>query len=1034
MNQRFCKRYRHLCCTVPREVTAKQHAHTSVGMAPGIAFLVAIAACLGGVTTAGEFDPPLNTDFTEGDGAPAGWTLSGGQGRWVDREILEVTGTGGDSNHWRCDYAFEPGRLYRFEMRARRTNGSGCVVAGPVFANRDHRLSNDWQWYGHAFRVPDDAVGSYLRIGQWQAPGTAQFDVVRLLPAVPVHRLAGGLLLGEGESIREGRYAFSATFAHQGSNYHRTLHSATATFNSDRWCFGRGSQVTYRFQAPVARWFQSGKVSFNVSYHTRGGCTAQLSNDESNWLPLAVQEGLGTAEAALPGEILPGKTLFLRLKSSTDDSSFQVNRIEFSAGIGATWRQGIGHTEFAGIERSCPELTLESISLEDPKFSTTRHLVVAARNNGRQSVSARWELGHEGFENSFRSADKPARIKPGDRAVWRMPLTALKPGRQDLSIVLRAEGGKSTRIVLPITTADYYRTDYGTRIADIDGPTVVWWCDAAHKIPPQRALPEATSTAALLSAARNDREAVQIVVRNARGFAGLTATAASLSGPGGATISAENVKVLRVAYHFVHHATDGTGAVDHWPDALPPLGEPIDVPAGKNQPLWVLIHVPKDAAPGDYSGEVTLKADGVSVVVPIELHVWDFTLPERNHLDTAIGLSAGEVFRYHQLLMEEDKRRVLDMYFQSFAEHRISPYDPTPLDPIGVRFLPEVDPPRAELDFSAFDPAFARAVEKFRFTNFRLRIEGMGGGSFHQRYEPRIGDYAENTLQYRQMFSSYVGQLEAHLRAKGWLDMAYIYWFDEPAPNDYKFVNDGFGRLKKHGPGLTTMLTQQPEEALAGAVDIWCPVSHNYDHAGAEQRRAHGERFWWYVCCGPKAPYCTLFIDHPAVELRTWLWQTWQRDIRGILVWRANYWTSATAFPDRPQNPYEDPMGYVSGYSTPKGVKRYWGNGDGRFIYPPEAAAVPGFRGGDPVIEPPVSSIRWEMLREGIEDYEYLYMLRELLAKRRGELDPEQVQHYESLLTVPESITRDMTTFSTDPAPIYARRAAIAEAIERLRQ
>ena len=65
-----------------------------------------------------------------------------------------------------------------------------------------------------------------------------------------------------------------------------------------------------------------------------------------------------------------------------------------------------------------------------------------------------------------------------------------------------------------------------------------------------------------------------------------------------------------------------------------------------------------------------------------------------------------------------------------------------------------------------------------------------------------------------------------------------------------------------------------------------------------------------------------------------WLWQTWQRDIRGILVWQSNYWTSSAAFPDKPQDPYEDPMGYVSGYSTPSGVKRYWGNGDGRFIYP----------------------------------------------------------------------------------------------------
>jgi hypothetical protein len=83
-------------------------------------------------------------------------------------------------------------------------------------------------------------------------------------------------------------------------------------------------------------------------------------------------------------------------------------------------------------------------------------------------------------------------------------------------------------------------------------------------------------------------------------------------------------------------------------------------------------------------------------------------------------------------------------------------------------------------------------------------------------------------------------------------------------------------------------------------------------------------------------------------------------------------------------------------------------------------------------VEPPVSSIRWEMLREGIEDYECLYLLRDLLTKQRAKLPADRIRQIESLLEVPDAITRDMTTFTTDPAPIYARRAAIAEAIERL--
>ena len=71
-----------------------------------------------GATTPAPLVP--NPHFDQGDAAPLGWTLSGGQGRWVDRHMLEVTGTGSDSNQWQCTCRFAPGGLYRFQVRAPR--------------------------------------------------------------------------------------------------------------------------------------------------------------------------------------------------------------------------------------------------------------------------------------------------------------------------------------------------------------------------------------------------------------------------------------------------------------------------------------------------------------------------------------------------------------------------------------------------------------------------------------------------------------------------------------------------------------------------------------------------------------------------------------------------------------------------------------------------------------------------------------------------------------------------------------------------
>jgi hypothetical protein len=387
-----------------------------------------------------------------------------------------------------------------------------------------------------------------------------------------------------------------------------------------------------------------------------------------------------------------------------------------------------------------------------------------------------------------------------------------------------------------------------------------------------------------------------------------------------------------------------------------------------------------------------------------------------NHIETAFGVSPGMISAYHHLKTEADKRRVWDMYMRNLADHRMSPYDPVPFDSIRVKFDFDADPARADVDFSAFDPAMSRAIDEYHFTNWRLHIEGVHGA---------LGKFGEDTPQYQAAFSSYMKQLESHFREKGWMNRPYAYWTDEPKPEKYPEVQAGMERIKKYSPGIRTMITtNHPDGTLQGPIDIWCPVSYNYKPDSAKERMAAGAKYWWYVCTGPKAPFCTLFIDHPATDLRVWLWQTWQRNIEGVLIWETTYWRLGGE-----QNPYEDPMAYCG----EPGLKTY-GNGDGRFIYPPLAAASPAGADKAPVLDPPVSCIRSEMLREGIEDYEMLWLLRDLLAKKKSSLTPDQEKAYQALLQVPENITTTMTAFTTDPRPIYARRVEIAEAIERLSQ
>jgi hypothetical protein len=750
-----------------------------------------------------------------------------------------------------------------------------------------------------------------------------------------------------------------------------------------------------------------------------------------------------------------------------------------------------------------------------------------------------------------------------------------------------------------LSTAQAWADDYlssaacGERLAASSGQMGLWWASSGWKIGRDRDLPQEAGAAIVIRAARNEAEAAQLVVRPTAALKGLTIRAGALAGPTEAKIAAENIEVLEVRYVNVTRPTDKSAVAGYWPDPLPPLTQPIDLEAGKNQPFWVRVKVPRDARAGVYEGKIDLTAEGFRAAVPLRVEVYDFELPDRMTCTTAFGFSPSLVFRYQGITDPQQKREVLDKYWASFSAHHISPYDPAPLDDIRVTW-PDVKPPRCKwqggqdvtnekhsgarallifddrrdqnveavyeprveipagglrlrfwyrtampgqtflvtlnhydasgqwisggnndigldgngqwqsfervikqfpqgaksvqlhlraanwtesgeqtglvwfdevsladvatgkeliegggfeppelplverdklqvkLDFTAWDKAMERAIDGYHFNSFRLGIPGMGGGTFHARHEPELLGFSEDAPHYQTLFQNYCSQMQEHLRRKGWLDEAFVYWFDEPDPKDYAFVSNGFAKLKAAAPDINRMLTEQVEPALLGGPNIWCPVSNAYRHEPAEERRTHGEKFWWYICTGPKAPYCTLFIDHPGTELRVWLWQTWQRRIDGILVWETNYWTSSAAYPDRehPQNPYEDPMGWTSGYSTPAGEKRAWGNGDGRFIYPPVEAA--DAHPGRPILEGPVDSIRWEMLRDGIEDYEYLVMLKRLMEVKHSQLDAAQRGQYAALLEVPAEITRDMTTFTKDPAAIEKYRDRVAQAIAGL--
>ena len=72
------------------------------------------------------------------------------------------------------------------------------------------------------------------------------------------------------------------------------------------------------------------------------------------------------------------------------------------------------------------------------------------------------------------------------------------------------------------------------------------------------------------------------------------------------------------------------------------------------------------------------------------------------------------------------------------------------------------------------------------------------------------------------------------------------------------------------------------------------------------------------------------------------------------------------------------------------------------------------------------------MLRDGLEDYEYFVILKNLIEEKKDRLSEKEREAYEKLLEVPQEITSSMTEFNIDPTPLKIHRRKLAEAIAKL--
>src|SRR5215510_14338531 len=104
-------------------------------------------------------------------------------------------------------------------------------------------------------------------------------------------------------------------------------------------------------------------------------------------------------------------------------------------------------------------------------------------------------------------------------------------------------------------------------------------------------------------------------------------------------------------------------------------GLPIAVSPNQNQAIWIDVYVDRGRAPGLYKGNLELRADGARRTIPVELEVFDFTLPDENSMNAMLYYSIDQPELYHGRNLDAAYHRLAHRFrvelMQAYDEHTL---------------------------------------------------------------------------------------------------------------------------------------------------------------------------------------------------------------------------------------------------------------------------------------------------------------------------------------------------------------------------
>jgi len=487
--------------------------------------------------------------------------------------------------------------------------------------------------------------------------------------------------------------------------------------------------------------------------------------------------------------------------------------------------------------------------------------------------------------------------------------------------------------------------------------------------------PAGPSHRADLHAAKDETYSFQIGLQSSSGTLAVEkVTTHGLTGPRGATISGSDIVLYREQYISVPalpaYLSSGPNAptgAGRYPDGLIPFVDPetdvapvgarltavpFNVVKGKNQVLWVDVHVPLGAAPGTYNGTFTMSGPFGFSVVNCKLQVWNFTLPRVPSLKSSVqsyhnrnDLMARELLRHRQSPAWWISSRSLEsQYIDQYGLNSVSVFKGTGWY-LGNcrRALSVSEPPASE---------------------YR---------AFYKAHDPRL-----------VMFNFLADQVGPDHGCTGVYPML-VQWADD--------MHAAQRQLKSF-----LSVSPQPDRAVSslyGKVDIWAvlPIEYQEHAPDNKARMAAGDQVWLYNAQVSDNYSPKQNLNWGSLDWRLAMgYLTANTGLSGWQQWAVDCWNS---------DPWHS--GAPGDCSSPEVP------GDGMSMYPGRDVGLLGY----------APSIRMKWSRDGINDYEYVQILKRL---GEGAWALSQI----------DRIAHDFANWTKDPRQLEAVRQLLGNRVDQL--